>query len=277
MQIAVLNKSFRLPFGETLRLANLMGFENLQIALEGEFDVDSMSREKTAVMFKMLEEHNMSVCSYCGDLGGHGFTDPKLNAYKIPKTLKMVDYAHNTGVGIITTHIGVIPVDRLSKTYSVLSSALSIVGEYAAKCGITIAVETGPENPRVLAEFIDRMPSSIRVNMDPANLVMVTGDDPAKAVKTLGWRIVHTHATDGKRFGVADPNSVCGSGGAVYDTPPFAECSIGKGDVNWKEYLTALKKIDYDGFLTIECDCCNDPLSAISEGKKFLEQTLIKL
>jgi sugar phosphate isomerase/epimerase len=39
----------------------------------------------------------------------------------------------------------------------------------------------------------------VAVNLDPANFVMVTGDDPVQAVYTLKDYIVHTHAKDGVR------------------------------------------------------------------------------
>lgn len=277
MKIAALNKSFRLPFGETLRLANLMGFDSLQLALEGEFDVDSMSREKTAVVSKMLCEYGINICSYCGDLGGNGFTDAELNKYKVSKTLRMVDYAHNTGVPMITTHIGNIPTDRLSKVYAAIQSAVKTVGEYAAKCGITVAVEAGCASPRVLTEFIDLMPTSIGVNINPANLALSMDIDPAKAVDVLGKRIAHVNATDGKQLYPAAASPICGELGAVYERSSFKECAVGKGDVDWMNFLAALNRAGYKGAITVECNQCNDPLTTISDGKSFLSEKLTKL
>lgn len=52
------------------------------------------------------------------------------------------------------------------------------------------------DSPRL--PFADSLDSKgAGVNLDPAGLVMVTGDDPAAAFHTLVPYIVHTHAKDG--------------------------------------------------------------------------------
>lgn len=48
------------------------------------------------------------------------------------------------------------------------------------------------------------------VNLDPANFVMVTGDDPVQAVYNLKDYIVHTHAKDGVKLHDSNPEAVYG-------------------------------------------------------------------
>ena len=50
----------------------------------------------------------------------------------------------------------------------------------------------------------------VAVNLDPANFVMVTGDDPVQAVYTLKDYIVHTHAKDGRRLHHVEPEVLYG-------------------------------------------------------------------
>lgn len=98
----------------------------------------------------------------------------------------------------MTTHIGVVPEDNTCETYQRMKAACRELGDYAASVGVTFAIETGPEKPETLAAFIRDVGSKgIGVNLDPANLVMVTGCDPVAAVYTLKDFIVHTHAKDG--------------------------------------------------------------------------------
>ena len=60
-----------------------------------------------------------------------------------------------------------------------------------------------------LGDFLDSLNSTgVAVNLDPANLRMVTGDDPVKAVHRLKKYIVHTHAKDGNRLAVGDPEII---------------------------------------------------------------------
>ena len=72
---------------------------------------------------------------------------------------------------------------------------------YADTLDAHFAIETGPETSATLKEFLDSLNSTgVAVNLDPANLRMVTGDDPVTAVHNLQRYIVHTHAKDGNRL-----------------------------------------------------------------------------
>ena len=60
-----------------------------------------------------------------------------------------------------------------------------------------------------LKKFLDSLLSrGVAVNLDPANLVMVTDDDPVEAVYTLKDYIVHTHAKDGILLKKTDPKVI---------------------------------------------------------------------
>ena len=64
------------------------------------------------------------------------------------------------------------------------------------------AIETGPETAAHLKSFLDTLSTNgVSVNFDPANMVMVTGDDPAEGASCLlKDYIVHTHVKDGIRL-----------------------------------------------------------------------------
>jgi L-ribulose-5-phosphate 3-epimerase len=123
---------------------------------------------------------------------------------------------------------------------------------------VTFAGETGPEKATVLKKLLDDVGSKgLGVNLDPANLVMVAGDDPVRAVRTLAKYIVHTHAKDGVQI----------AGGPE---PSFKELPLGQGGVKWEAYLRALKAIGFDGFLTIEREVGDDPGKDIADAVAFL-------
>ena len=50
----------------------------------------------------------------------------------------------------------------------------------------------------------------------------------------------------------------------------FEELPIGKGDVDWKAYLRALKDVGYSGFLTVEREAGENPLEDIAAGLEFI-------
>ena len=58
------------------------------------------------------------------------------------------------------------------------------------------------------------------------------------------------------------------------DPARYKEVPLGQGQVPWDGYLAALKKIGYDGFLTIERECGDDPAGDIRLAQKFLLEKL---
>ncbi len=246
MKLSVLSKSFRLPFGETLRLAKMMGFDSLQLALDCELEVDSMNREKTDIVFKMLGENGLGVSAYCCDLGGGGLDDSRTNSYKLSKAMKMIDLAHNTRVGVVAIKIGTIPIDRLSKAYSVLSGAVKALGDYAQKCAVTLVIEADYESVKVLSSFVEQMPCSVKVNLvAPPNLEQwYNMQKTAFALRDrIGHVQIHQHLCDAA---LADEGKML------------------------TDFFATLKGQGYDGYIVLECTDCDDPLTAIANSKKIL-------
>jgi len=54
----------------------------------------------------------------------------------------------------------------------------------------------------------------------------------------------------------------------------FKETPLGQGGINWKEYIQALRDIGYKGFLTIEREVGENPISDIASAIKFLNKIL---
>jgi sugar phosphate isomerase/epimerase len=194
----------------------------------------------------------------CGDVGG--FTDPPTVDERITRTKQMFELCVDLRTPILTTHIGVVPDDPAGRGYSDLLGAVREVAEYAANRGCCLAIETGPESPESLAEFLSRVDSGgARVNYDPANLVM-NGFNPLDGLYTLRDYIVHTHAKDGvARAGVDDAE--------------VREVPVGEGDVDFPRYLHILRdELGYSGYLTIERECGSNPVADLAAAVAYLKR-----
>ncbi len=279
-KVGVMTDSFKKPFAESLDKAVEVGAEGIQLYVTGgEMLYTSLDGKKLEEVKKQLEERNLVVSAVCGDFGGHGFESEEENEWKIPASKAVADIAKRLGSKVVTTHIGVIPADK-SGNYDRMRSACAEIGSYAENIGVTFAIETGPEPPEVLAEFIRDVGSKgIGVNLDPANLVMVTGEDPVKAVYTLKDFIVHTHAKDGVMVQKTDPRRIYTffAEGGIEDLRMedyFKELPLGEGNVDFDAYLKALDDIGYHGFLTIERECGADPAADIKKAADFLKSKI---
>ncbi len=281
-KLGVLSDSFRLGPREGVRQAKAVGADGFQIyAVKGEIspEMDAAARRDFK---KFVADQGLEISALCGDLGGHGFQCPEENKAKVPRSKAIVDLAADLGTKVVTTHIGVVPADVKSPVYATMLAACRELGAHAGKCGVTFAIETGPEKATVLAKFLDAVgEKGMGVNLDPANLVMVVADDPAQAVRTLGKYIVHTHAKDGVQLQPCDPEAVYGAfanGGfkkLVESTGRlFEEVPLGQGGVDWDAYLQALTEIGYRGYLTIEREVGANPAGDISEAINFLRRKI---
>lgn len=262
---------------ECIRSAAALGIEGVQIyAVAGEFCHAALDDAAIEKYRALLRECNLKISALCAEFGGHGFARRDEAPERIERVKEIVDLAVKFDSKVVTTHIGVIPADKESETYKIMLDTLTKCGNYAASKGVTIAIETGPEVAPVLHDFVIAAGEGVGVNLDPANFVMVTAQDPAEAVRILGKKIVHTHVKDGKMLKKTDPAIIYNffaDGGieALNVADYFIETPVGEGDVNWEEYIAALREIGYDGFLTIEREAGNQPEADIKMAVSFIK------
>ena len=276
MKIGVLLESFHKPVGQALKMAGELGVDAVQVyATKGELSPENLKGQALSDFKKAVADSGLTISALCGDLGG-GFMDPAANPKKIEKSKAILDLAKELGTNIVTTHIGIVPADVNSERFQIMQEACYQLAEYANSLEAHFAVETGPETAVTLKRFLDTLGSKgVAVNFDPANFVMVTGDDPVKGVFTLADYIVHTHAKDGIKLYDLDPEKIYNPAADVIITSPaFAEMPLGQGKVDFGGWIGALRQIGYDGYLTIERETGENPAADIRAAVQFLKNQL---
>jgi sugar phosphate isomerase/epimerase len=274
---------------EGIRESRRCGAGGVQLYAWNDFDPRTVKPETVRAVRDAAGECEQEVTALCGELGGHGLEIAADNHEKIDYLKRVVDLALELGCRIVTTHIGIVPADEGGEKYAVMKKACAEIGAWAASRGAVVAIETGPEPVARLKAFVDNCNKTtgtgsqgIGVNYDPANLVMVTGDDEVEGVRTAGSSIVHTHAKDGRMNHFAGPEevySLFAQGGieALSKVSAwFTEMPLGQGKVRWLPYLRALKETGYDGYLTIEREvkgnAADDILTAVNFLKELIPQ-----
>lgn len=277
-KIGVMVDSFRIGFKDAIKKARDVGANGIQVyATSGEMAPENLSANRRKEILDMVKSSGLVISALCGDLGGHGFAVREDNTWKIEKSKRIMDLARDLETDVITTHIGVIPQDPGHPRRKIMQEACERLAEYGDNVGARFAIETGPETAATLKGFLDSLHSKgVAVNLDPANLVMVTGDDPVAAVHTLKDYIVHTHAKDGIMLKKTDPERVYNffADGGIEDLhleDYFREVPLGEGKVDFDRYLNALRCIGYNGFLTIEREVGDDPERDIRAAVEFLK------
>lgn len=276
--IGVMLDSFKLETKEAIKKAAEIGAKGVQMyATTGDHAPENMSATDRKELLKMMKDHGLVFSAICGDLG-MGFGRKEQNPELIEKSKRILELAKDLECNIVTTHIGVVPQDKNHPRYQIMQDACGKLCTFADEMEAHFAIETGPETSLTLKGFLDSLGSrGVAVNMDPANLVMVTGDDPVQAVYNLKEYIVHTHAKDGVKLLDSDPEVIYGIKDiedVIQDGEVFREMPLGEGDVPFAAYLNALDDIGYKGFLTIEREVGDDPTKDIVMAADFLRAHL---
>mgnify|MGYP000860177327 CR=1 FL=1 len=274
--IGVMLDSFKLDTKTAINKTAKMGAKGFQMyATSGEHSPDNLTGSKRKELLDMVKSSGLVFSAICGDMG-MGFGNKDKNIDLIEKSKRILELAKDLETDVVTTHIGVIPNDKNHERYKIMQEACYTLSRYADELGAHFAIETGPEIAITLKEFLDALNSKgVAVNLDPANFVMVVGDDPVEAVYTLKDYIVHTHAKDGRRLLVKDPEIVYGIiEDEIQTAMAFIELPLGDGDVDFDNYLKALDEVGYRGFLTIEREVGETPENDIRNAVSFLQNKI---
>lgn len=176
-----------------------------------------------------------------------GFTPPITREAREERTRKVIDFASALGVNSFACHVGWIPEDRKNNTYAVAVDVVRRICDYAAQLNMIFALETGQEKAHSLLEFLkDVGRDNLRLNFDPANLILYGTEDPSLALTALGPHVVSVHCKDGNWPPKTQPDSL------------GTEMPLGQGSVDLPAFIKKLKAIGYRGPLTIEREVALD-------------------
>lgn len=285
MQISVMLSNLRLPLEEALDAVVAMDVPAVQLSVSKNDDKTRLQELKKAVAARDLSIS--AICVDAGDLGASQSDQPMIDALKplMDAAVELCDTSTRAASrAICQTHVGVMPHTMQGARWNAFVDACGQIAHYGDQIGAVLAMETGPEPPRVMEALLKEVNSSgLGVNYDPANFILWPAQlpnhpeygsktevpakpydkqealrefEPIEGVRRLGPWIVHTHAKDA----VAD--------GSWHDVP------LGEGWVDWPEYLRLLQEVGYDGYLAIEREAGEDRVGEIGRAAAFLHQQL---
>jgi sugar phosphate isomerase/epimerase len=167
-----------------------------------------------------------------------GFGDPALRPERLERFKWALERTKALGLADLMLHAGFLPQPADPDRKPFLDT-LAKVSDLAKAKGVTVAFETGQETADLLRRTLDdlRCPN-LKVNFDPANVLLYDMGDPLRAVEILGPDIRSVHVKDAIR------TKTPGTWGE--------EVPLGQGQVNIKQFIQTLKKVGYQGPLCIE-------------------------
>lgn len=191
-----------------------------------------------------------------------GFGDPATRPERLERFRWGLKRTTELGLRDMMLHAGFIPEVGDAGRKAFLDT-LAQVSDLANRVGVTVAFETGQESSRLLRRTLDDLKCpNLKVNFDPANMLLYDKDDPLEAVELLAPDIHSVHLKDANR------PKVKGQWGE--------EVPLGQGQTNTKGFVKALQKIGFRGPLCIEREVGTqeDRFLDIEHGVRFLRACL---
>jgi L-ribulose-5-phosphate 3-epimerase len=224
-----------------------LGLNACQLGVPPEMDCKSSISAWKSAIAKAGVFCSSAVASYSGEDYANleqvhktvGFTAPGFAAERIARTKEVSAFAGELGLTALSCHIGFIPEDKSSPVYTELLAIARELCDACAANGQDFVLETGQESAATLLSFLgDVERPNIKVNFDPANMILYGSGDPLQALELLGDKVLSVHCKDGR-----SPKAAGELG---------QEVALGDGEVDFPGFLKLLKKMNYGGLLTIE-------------------------
>jgi len=176
-----------------------------------------------------------------------GFIPAATREAREKRTYEVIDMTAAIGVSIYACHIGFVPEDHSDPVYAPVRDMVRRICDYCAARGITFALETGQEPAETLLHFLEDVDRpNLKLNFDPANLILYGTSEPIAALELVGKHVVSCHCKDGNWPDKAQPGTL------------GTEMPLGEGSVGMANFVNTLKKIGYTGPLTIEREVALD-------------------
>jgi len=191
-----------------------------------------------------------------------GFGNPATRDERLERFQWALNRTRALGLADMMLHAGFLPEPGDPDRKPFLDT-LARVSQLAKEKSIAIAFETGQETADLLRLTLDELKCpNLKVNFDPANMILYDKGDPIRAVEILGPDIRSVHVKDAKR------TKVPGAWGE--------EVPLGHGQVNIKKFVQTLKKVGYRGSLCIEREVGNQQqrIADIAHGIRVLKECL---
>lgn len=191
-----------------------------------------------------------------------GFGDPADRPERLARLGWALERTVALGLSDLMLHAGFLPAADDPERSAMLDT-LARAGQLAAEKGVTLAFETGQETAGLLRRTLDDLKApNLKVNFDPANMLLYDMGDPIRAVEILGPDIRSVHVKDAKR------PTTPGQWGE--------EVPLGKGEVDIPRFVRALKAVGYAGPLVVEREVGDQAgrLRDVAHGLAFLRECL---
>jgi len=260
--------SGKLDVPSFIRLAKQLNVSYIEL-----LNVFWKSNDEINLAKKVSDENGLKISAYDidNDLVQSSYEKRK---EQIAKIKEGVNVALKLGAPVVRVFGGEIKEGiRREEATKMIVEGLREGADYAYEHGIKLALENHGElygTGKQLAYIVTAVGSkALGLNFDMGNFLL-SGDNAVDAVKIVGKYIYHVHLKDFKKDG--KEAEFLSTNGEKYTC-----VGPGEGDTNFVEFLNELKKVNYNGVLSIENEKKGDELENTKEMVIKVKSYLLKI
>ena len=257
-RLAVATGNFSQPLKASLVTASQMKAQGVQLDARSEVSPTSFSDTGKREFLNLLKELNLSVASLSFPTRRNFYDQDQLEA-RVTATKAAMQLARNLQSGILTIRIGTLPEDLESLEAILLRDVLNDLARHGNHVGATISITPSRDSPQKMKTFLSSITEGpLGIDFDPATFVM-GGTSPVSALRELHNYVCHYRIRDG----IKDMDGI------------GKEVPVGRGEVDWNEFLPLIDETAYQGWLTIDRTQGEDKITDSANTIQFLKQTMM--
>ncbi len=258
---------------EAMELVAGWGIGGVHLSASGPFEPENLSAQDRRDLVRHVESLGVTISAIMKWGGGVDLCEEENWDANVEEGKRLLELAADLECGIWGAHVGIMPWETSDPGWDNMVRAMERLAAHGESVGACVAIEMGPEPPRIVRRLIETVGSeAIRVNYDPANLVIwpallakrageeydrewaLEHYEPVEGAKTLGEFVVHCHAKDA----------------LVEDDGQYQEVPLGTGWVDFERWTSLLDDAGFEGFYAIEREVGDDPVGDIRAAVDYL-------
>ena len=254
LRMAVATRSFQEPLKQSVQTAGTMGAQGVQFELRNEVRPGELSETGRRQLLHYLEEMNLTVASTMFPTR-RSFYDLEGLDTRLAGTRQAMEFTYQLNATVMTLRIGRIPSEPESEEYQILRQVMNDLARHGNRVGVTIAITPTRDEPAFLLKLLSEITQGpVGINFDPATFIM-SGQNPSDALAKLEEQLMHVLVRDAIR-------DIDGGG---------MEVPVGRGEVDWEEFLALLDEAEYKNWLIIDRTQGEDRPGDIRRAMQYLK------
>jgi sugar phosphate isomerase/epimerase len=234
---------------QTIRNVKEFGVRAGQLGFPGELPLNGAAEQWDQALTAEQFTPVTAVCSYVGEDYADiptvqrtvGLVPRNTRTERIERTKAVSDVARKLAIDSVACHIGFVPEEPDHPEYAGIRDVAREICDHCGENGQFFTLETGQEPAKVLLRFLEDVNRpNLRINFDPANMILYGTGDPIEALEVLGSQVISVHCKDGDWPPVDKPQAL------------GTERPLGEGSVGIPRFVAKLKEIGYRGILSVE-------------------------